>query len=375
MTGQRAVIDFDFRGPGYVERWVESARERVTSCPVAWTEAYGGHWVVSGYEYVKAVLEDWETFSSDNRNPDKPLCKGILIPPSPHRLSLSESDPPVHGPLRLTEAPFFAPRAIREWEEIAAQRTEEVLDTVIEAGSAEFIRDVATPIPAMTTMQLAGVPLDHWREFALSAHEMSFRSSEDPLYPFEEIRFVQGKLIELLHDRRATPRQDVISAIANRVVDGKPIGDEVGLGMLNAFIFGGFDTATTALANALIWLEGKQELYPRLLDDDALMRNAVEELLRVYPSNHGIARTATRDAELGGQRIKAGDRVYLSWAAANRDPAQFDDPDEVRLDRPNAAMHMSFSGGVHKCLGAPLARMEIRVVLRAIMRRIPDYRI
>ena len=140
-------------------------------------------------------------------------------------------------------------------------------------------------------------------------------------------------------------------------------------------MFGGFDTTAGLVTSALIWLDDHRDDHARLVAEPAFLENAVEEFLRVFPSALGVGRNVMRDVELGGRTLSEGDRVFLSWAAANRDPSVFDDPHEVRLDRPNAARHCSFGVGGHLCLGADLARRIAAVSIRELIGRFPGYRI
>ena len=156
---------------------------------------------------------------------------------------------------------------------------------------------------------------------------------------------------------------------------GRPLTDEEGESMLTALVFGGFDTVTTAAINALIWLEGRSDLQQKLLAEPKLLDNAIEEWLRVWPPAQGIGRTVMRDIDLGGRQLRAGERIYVWFAAANRDPAKFANAEEVQIDRADAKDHLAFSGGVHRCLGALLAKLELRAMIRAIVTRMPNYQL
>jgi cytochrome P450 len=145
--------------------------------------------------------------------------------------------------------------------------------------------------------------------------------------------------------------------------------------MLSALTFGGFDTtASTALAS-LIWLDSNRAEHERLIDDQSYLRNAVEELLRVFTPSPGVTRNATCDAQIGGRTVRKGERVYCWNAGANRDPSKFEDPERVELGRANASHHLAYSGGRHRCLGASLGSLELQITLRTILERFPHYRI
>ncbi|MFW3895158.1 cytochrome P450 [Pseudomonas bharatica] len=371
----KCIINFDHHTPQYRDDWDVKAQERASKCPVAWSEAHGGYWILSSHEDVKRAAGDPDSFSSAHNSPEKPWSKGILIPELPYTLALSESDPPIHPARRLIEAPFFAPMAVRQLADVAKRHVEEAITRIIDRGELDFAYDFAMRVAAKTTMELVGIDPERWEEFMLSAHKASLLPSDHPDYPIEEIRQVQTKMRELLTERKANPRKDILSALATKKALGEPLTMDVQVGMLSAAIFGGFGTVMSATLSVLLWLENNRELYTQLLEDDALLDRLIEETLRLNPPNHGTARTVARDMELNGQQLKQGDRVLLSWAAANRDPAVFECPAEVRLDRPNGKEHFSFGGGEHRCLGAPLARVEIRQMVRAVITHMPDYKI
>lgn len=375
MSEHKVVIPFDHHSQYYKEHWAELADERARKYPLAWTDAHCGYWVLSSYPDLIAAVNDPERFSSAHGDPEKPWAKGILVPELPYVLSLSESDPPVHTGRRHVEAPFFTPKSMREMLPVVQEHIDEAMGKFIGKGEADLATDFAMRVAAQNTIQLVGIDPAHWKTFMLSAHQASLLPSTHPDYPLDEIAFVQSLLRKELLDRAANPRGDMLSALATKTANGEPLPLEVQVGMISAAIFGGFGTVMSTTLSALRWLETHREEYPRLLEDDARIDRLVNEILRVFPPNHGTARTVGQDMEMHGQKMRKGERILFSWAAGNRDPQVFPNPGEVDIERANAADHLSFSAGHHRCLGAPLARLEIRHMLRAVMRRMPDFRI
>jgi cytochrome P450 len=159
------------------------------------------------------------------------------------------------------------------------------------------------------------------------------------------------------------------------VIDGEPMPHDAAVNMVIALVLGGFDTTVTLACHSLVWLAGRTDVHERLLADPKVMDNAVEEFLRAFSPTHGTARTAVQDGEYFGACLRKGERTMLSWAGANRDPAVFECPGEVRIDRPNAGDHLAFGAGAHRCLGTPLARLEVKMIIAEVLRRLPDYRV
>jgi cytochrome P450 len=181
-------------------------------------------------------------------------------------------------------------------------------------------------------------------------------------------------MAELVSERRSRPQDDLASVLATATVNGEPLPDAHVLAMCGLVAAGGVDTTTALTANALHWLHANPGHRRRLIEDPGLIPVAVEEFLRYFSPVQMMARTATRDVELGGQPIRAGDRLLLSFAAANRDPSIFTDPADLILDRtPNR--YISFGNGVHRCVGSHLARVQATVMLEEILKRMPDYAI
>jgi cytochrome P450 len=181
-------------------------------------------------------------------------------------------------------------------------------------------------------------------------------------------------LSEELGERRATPADDVISAIVNFEAEGRRFTEEECLGLLWSTAGAASDTTTSAIGHALYGLARFPDVRQRLRDDPSLVPAAVDEVLRLDAPAFALARTVTRDVTVGDVQMKAGDRVLCLYGCANRDDEVFPDPDEIALDRsPN--QHLAFGNGIHRCLGMHLARMELRLAITEVLERIPDYRL
>jgi cytochrome P450 len=181
-------------------------------------------------------------------------------------------------------------------------------------------------------------------------------------------------VIETIAKRRAEPKEDIISYLVQNEIDGEKLDDTELLGFIALILAGGLLTTTDAIGNALVQLERQPEDRQRLASDPVLMESAIEEFLRFEAPVMALARTATRDTQLAGQRIAKGEKVLLLWASANRDCSVFEDADQCILDRPHNR-HMAFGVGIHRCLGSHLGRLEFRVALEEILRRMPDHHI
>lgn len=375
VGNSKPVIDLDHYSARYAKDWERMFDEIHARCPVAWSEAYGGFWVLGDYDAVKRAAQEWETFSSFNAasGPDAP--QGILIPPVPYKMALNESDPPEATKLRMLEAPWFTPKSVNKAGELARRYTREAIAAVRAKGGGDIVHDIAMPVPARTTLALVGIADEQWEDFALPAHKSAYMASDSPEFPHAALADLVVRLRALVDERSVDPRDDIASTLAQARVDDSPLDRNIATGMLLALVTGGFDTTTSLLAHALMWLDDHRGVWPRLLGDPKAMDNAIDEFLRAFPPIHGTARNITTETELCGQTLVPGERVLLSWAAANHDPRKFECPHEVRIDRRNAKEHQAFGGGVHRCLGAPLARVEIRMIFETMLRELPSYKI
>jgi cytochrome P450 len=369
-------IDFDHHTPEYADRWPELSREIRSVCPVAHTNAWGGFYVVTTYEHVREVILDDERFSSrhsvEGVDPECPI--GITIPPAPTGNIPIDLDPPDHRPYRHLLDPEFSPKAAQGWEPFVRDAVTACIDEFVESGRGDIVLDLANPIPALLTCRIMGLPLEDWHYYAEPMHEMVYTPPGTPESEavHQKVLVMLGKLMEAVAARRTDPRDDLITKLVQAEIDGSSVDDDVLLQILNLVLVGGVDTTTSLIANGLRWLAHHPDVRERIRRDPALIPTAREEMLRYFTPTQGLSRTVTRDTELGGVPLKLGDRVFMSFAAANRDPAAFTDPEELQIDRmPNR--HASFGLGVHRCLGSHIARLEFDVVLSEVLRRIPDY--
>lgn len=366
------VVDFDHlthtSSSSSDEAW-QDLRERH---PVAWTEANGGHWVISGYAEVTAAYRDWETFSSARTDP---AISSLSIPDARMpRLHPEELDPPAWKPQRRILNRLLSPQAVDALRPRIRHWVHHHLDRIVEAGEAELAQDLAVPVPSTVVMEWLGWPEDEWILAASTFHDMARHEWFSPGFMEAGKRFgwLSERIREEVADRRRSPRDDVLSLIANADLEGEHISAEDAEAIVLLLIGGGVDTTTALTSAALVHLGQDLDLRARLIAEPELIPVATEEFLRVHPPSRTHARTVTRDVEFAGCPMRAGDRVLLSEASACHDAGAFPDADRFIVDRtPNR--HVAFGMGIHRCPGSHLARLEFAEIITAVLERIPHY--
>ena len=292
------------------------------------------------------------------------------------RLSILGMDGAKHHRYRRLVSKGFTPRVIATLESQIVERAAAIADAVCERGECEFVQDVAAQLPLQMICEMIGLPEADWqRMFELSNKMVGFddpdlqATPEDGAIAAAEI---YGYCDAIANDRRANPRDDLMTALVQAEVDGDRLDDlELNLFFVTLVVAGNETTRNLITHGALALIEHPEQA-DRLRADPSLYPSAVEEMLRWGSSIHNFRRTATRDTELGGKVIKQGDKVVIYYLAANRDPEVFADPHTFDIGRtPND--HVAFGGGgVHFCLGANLARSEIKAMIRQVVERMPN---
>lgn len=363
-------IDFDHHAPDFNARKYELYETMRAGCPVAHSAAHGGYWLLSRYDEVFEVARDDRTFSSAREVVVPPTNVGKLIP--------LQSDPPELERYRGLLIPYFTPAALRRLEPFVRGIVDRSIDGFIARGHADIVAELANPVPSSTTMELLGLDPADWHVFADPIHAGSYSRPGSPenVAATREITAFSRRIEDEVDARIAHPRDDMISGLlAARTRDGTATTREEVIDLVRMVIFGGMDTVMAAVSNIFVALGERPDLRARLRDEPALIPSAVEEFLRFDAPVQGFARTVTRDVEIAGQPIAAGETVFMLWASANRDAAAFGETaGELVLDRtPNR--HMTFGIGAHRCLGSTLARIELRIVLEQVFARLPDFRV
>lgn len=363
------ATDFDHTGAEYAERAPEIWDELRTTCPVAHTKRFGGAWLPVRHADVAAIAHDTEHFSSEGVIVSDHRPEGLA--PIGYAPPIT-SDPPFHAEARRILLPAFAPKQIARWEPAARQACRDLLDDLLAGGATEVdaAASYAQHIPVLVIARMLGVPEtdgDRFRAFIHRALETPGQGTDD-LAP-EETLF--HYLREVIQDHRAHPRDDLVGFLLDAEMDGEPLsGQHIG-GTIGLLLIAGIDTTWSAIGSSLWHLARHPDDRRRLVQQPEIMTFAVEELLRAY-APVTMARIVAADAEVGGCTMQPRDWVLLPFPAANRDPAMFDRPDEVILDR-TRNRHAAFGLGIHRCLGSNLARMELRVAIEEWMRRVPDF--
>jgi cytochrome P450 len=345
-------------------------RELRTTCPVAYTDAYGGFFALFRHEDIVAVTRDRESFVS------APTISVPAAPPgSPPWVPL-QSDLPIHRFYRRVLVPFFAASRLQAFEPQLRKMTNELIDGFIEKGETDLAAELCLALPAKAICLLLGLPLEDSVKLEKWTYD-SIEAGSREGGTAEKLR-VLGELAEYgaqwLERRRAEPADDVISAMLAAEIDGRPMTPDELTGMFLLLAEAGHETTSNALISSFYYLAEHPQQRAWLVDQPEITPEIIEEFLRYCAPVRGLARTATRDVVIGGRDIPAGSRVVLMFASGSRDEKVFDNADECLFGR-DAVNHTTFGKGIHRCLGEHLARLEMKVVLSEFLRRIPDFKI
>jgi cytochrome P450 len=293
--------------------------------------------------------------------------------------SLVNCDPPRHGQQRTLMNKAFAPRRVLALEAPIAELAESLVDGFLPRGQADLVRDYAVPLPMTVIARALGIDdvdqptLKRWSDCFVRANGKPTLPREDIVALLTGLDECYDYFTAAMASRLAAPREDLISDVA---AAGSVLCHEEQLQTLTLFLIGGNETTQSLISSCAAALALDPVLQGRLRADPSLVTVFVEEVLRLEPPAQGLFRTATRDTTAGGVPIAGGEFVWLLYAAANRDPEQWPDADEVRLDRAaEGRRHLSFAQGPHFCLGAPLARAEARIAIEVLLRRTRSVRL
>jgi cytochrome P450 len=335
----------------------------------------GGFWSITRHEDVRTVTRDFKTFSSERR--------GILnvddigVPLDVQRLQMISMDPPRHDRLKALVTKAFKPDSVAQHEDAVSQIISDVLDSVADRETFDLVADVARPIPARVIGSLLGTPpeddptLVHWTNVFTAFEDPAIREQWDDTEAIfnEIIEYVNGQIAQ----RRDSPRDDLITAMMNAEVDGEKLNDvEIAVFFVLLMAAGNDSTRATYSATMLALLQDEKQLA-LLREQPDMIEAAVEEGLRCFPAFAFMGRAATTDYELQGQTIKENDRVLLWYLASNRDESVFPDPHKFDITREGLDNHQAFGGrGRHFCLGANLARLELKLWIKQTIDRFPD---
>ena len=380
------LSSIDIADPGVYERGIPHdafARLRRLD-PVhwhPWDNSRGGFWAVTTKDDLTTVTRDWNTFTSE----EHVNLWELDAEAQAARRSLIETDGMPHTRLRRLVTQPFTLRRMAEYTDATRAIVDELLDAMIGAGPVDVVRMLSEPLPIRVIVSILGIPRsdgDFLVHLSNQLVEGTSDREQDPhaygnttpleLLPFNSpaahALFEFGRTLGA--ERRANPGDDLVSKLITAEVDGDHLTDAEFCNFFQLLVFAGNETTLTAISNGLIAFMQHPEQLQRLQDDPSLIPNAVEEVIRWATPVLHMRRTATADTELHGTRIAAGDWVVIWYASANFDEAAFERPLEFDVARPVKPEHVAFGAfGPHHCLGAPLARLEIRLLLEQLVAR------
>ena len=360
------VTSFDLLSESLAERHWEQLAE-LRECPVGKSQLYGGVWLLAKYDDVISAARNWEAFSSAEGSAPVPLSTHDKI-----KLMPISTDPPFQSALRRLIDPYYSARRVTEAEDVIRQGAVRLFERFQHLGHCDFTADYAVEFPANTFFQYSfGVEADTtgrvmaWLDHILKA----------PNEAQDTVKSFYDWTNSLIEGRRASaPRNDVLDSLLTGTIDGRELSDSERMMVIMNLIIGGVETTTHALGNVVYILATRPDIRARLNEDRSLIPAAVEEFLRYEAPADARGRVTTCPMHVGGAEIPARERVALFYSAANRDPSKFPSPDEIIIDRfvGRSDSHLGFGAGAHRCPGAHLARIEIRVTIEEVLDRMQD---
>jgi cytochrome P450 len=367
MTREWATA-YDIFDPAYVADPFPIWDDLRAGCPIAHSDEHGGSWLPTRYEDVAAIAHDVEHFSSRNVSVVAPVeSDDDLLPDGLPPIS---ADPPEHTWSRRLLLPWFSHKRVAEYEVGTRDLCRRLASEIATRGRGDAAADYAQQIPVRVIAAVLGVPDDMSDTFTGWVRDVLE-------YAHDEERRTRGRnglaayFIDEMNARRNGDGDDLISVLLHTEIDGAPVPDGYVLGTVVLTLIAGVDTTWSGIGACLWHLATHDDDRKRLVAEPDLIPIAIEELLRAY-SPVTMGRIVAEDVEVGGCPMKAGDRVLLSFPAANRDPGVFPDADRVVIDRMQNR-HVAFGLGIHRCAGSNLARMELKVAVEEWLAALPDF--
>ncbi|MFC0455977.1 cytochrome P450 [Arthrobacter liuii] len=340
--------------------------ERMRAASPVFHDDQSGSWHVFRYDDVQRVLSEHATFSS-RMGGGNPSGSGQLF-----ASSLITADPPRHRQLRSLVTQAFTPKAVDALAPRIAELTDELLAGIEATGSADLIKELAYPLPVIVISELMGIPAEdrerfkHWSDVIVSQTQAGPGNGKDDATTAEMIEY----FLALIAQRRSQPGEDLISSLLSAEIDGQRLTVPELLGFCSLLLVAGNETTTNLIGNAVLCLAESPGTLERLLKEPALIPQALEEVLRFRSPVQSMYRVTVAEATVAGQPIPAGAPLVAWIGSANRDGQQFERAAVFDIDRsPNR--HLAFGHGIHFCVGAPLARLEARIALEALLSRLP----
>ena len=373
-TGESAPA-INLLDPGWYVDPFDAYRWLRDHSPVHW-DPVQRIWGISRYSDVVRVERDTARYtSSDGSRPHTDQRADT---------SMINKDDPEHMRQRKLVAHRFMPRSVRGHEDWVRSVVTELIDDVAPRGECEAVEELASRLPAKVICRLLGYSPDKWPLVRKWSEQTMYQAGQTPadgrvLEPSGEMSTAMiefaSETLQVIAERRANPVDDLISVWTHSEVDGRPWTDHEVLAETILVLDGGAETTRTVIGSVILELARRPEERQRLLDDPALLKRvAVEEFIRWVSPISNMRRTVTEDHELEGETLHQGDELLLLYGSANRDDRVFDDPERFDVGR-GGEHHVAFGFGTHFCLGASLARLEIRVMFEELLRRIPDWRL
>ncbi|MGW3043751.1 cytochrome P450 family protein [Kitasatospora sp. NPDC001159] len=344
------------------------------ACPVARTVTPDGApvWVVTRYEDVRAALTD-QRLSLNKQTSTSTGKHGTSMPPSldAHLLNM---DPPDHTRLRRLVSPAFTPRSVGRLRPAIQQRTDELLDRLRD-GSADVMTALAMPLALAVICDVLGIAEEDRRDFRTWTDALRSPAADAALASRRALHDLHGFLVELIAGKRDHPGDDLLTQMITAREDGDQLSEPELVALSFLLLFAGYDNSANLVGNTVLALLTHHETLRSLRSGALGVGRVVDEVMRWNsPSMLASRRFAREDTHIGGVRIAAGERIWMSLASANRDPQQFSNPDQFDVDRPEGG-HLGFGHGIHYCLGSALARMEAEIATEALVHRFPSLRL
>jgi cytochrome P450 len=378
MLDGRAVCPVDHHSAEFAQHHREILDDLRESAPLVWSPLYGGFWIATRFDIVRRLAMD---------------SAGLTVAPGPHRTGgiqipappglktrplfvPGEADGQEHDDYRMALNPHFSKQRVAELTPMIERHVSGTIDAILDSRRFDVVNDLVGPILAGVACEHLGLEVENPAGFFQAMFEMvSYTPTESSGGDkFDQVARAFSQewqaVVDLVADRRSNPREDVVSHLV-RWTTPAFTDEQIQMMTLNV-ILGASDTTKSLVSQAVLYLDQDREVRDRLRRQPDLIRKSVEEFLRLFVVAMGPCRTATQDVEIAGVTIKQGERLMLSFPAANHDPAKYPDPDEFSLER-GAGQHLAMGVGTHFCLGAWLAKSISTITLRELLDRVPDY--